>query len=391
MRMKTCFPSCSSVSHLFKASLLASIVLLASNAGAVPQEPWLSTTPTTSTLYGVAFGAGQFVAVGASGTILTSTDGANWTVRVEATNQVTLYAVTYGANGFIAVGAAGSPSEPVVWTSPDGTAWTAQDVSSLNLPNGNWLQGVTYGKGLYVAVGGNYNTNTVVTSTNGVDWTPHDSSLSNTGLSPLGGVAYGNGVFVAVGAWLITSEDGVVWTKQNSSAWYRLYAITFGDGRFVGVGPYSRICSTNGTNWVVGTPLTGDYIYGVTYGDGFFVCLGFKPNYTANGTNWVAQVNGFSGNAIAYGNGVFVAVGASGQTYRTASATHLSLQKAATANLTLTALVPGTYRIDGNSDMANTNGWSPLSTLFLTNSPALWTDESSSNVLTRFYRAVPIP
>jgi len=126
----------------------------------------------------------------------------------------------------------------------------------------------------------------------------------------------------------------------------------------------------------------------VTYGDGFYVCLGYKPAYTDNGTNWIAQTNNISANAIAYGNSVFVAVGSGGQIYRTAATMHASLQKDSAARLTLTALVPGTCRIDANSNLADTNGWATLATIPLTNSPTIWTDWSSTNVPMRFYQAV---
>jgi hypothetical protein len=369
--------------------LLAAFVLtVATMARAQPREPWLSTQPTTSNLYGVTFGNGKFVAVGDSGVVLTSTDGANWVLRVGATNQVILNAVTYGSNGFVAVGSTkpfSGNGQPAVWTSPNGIAWTPQDVSFANMDFGHWLQAVTYGGGQYVAVGGNSTTNTVWTSPDGVAWTMHDSHLSNTGLFPLGGVAYGNGMYVAAGPWLITSPDGITWTQQYSGAWYRLYAMTFADGRFVGVGPYSRITSTNGINWTVAQPPTADYIYGVAYGDGFYVCLGYKPAYSVEGTNWISHTNSFTGNAIAFGNSVFVAVSSGGNVYRTAAAMHTSLQKDSAAQLTLTGLVPGTFRIERSSNLLD---WTTAATISLTSSPTNWTDPGSSNVTGRFYRTI---
>ncbi len=380
--------------YLFVAALVAGMATVLGQAA--PREPWLSAIPlTTNTLSGVTFADGRFVAVGDQGTILISTDGATWTPRTPGTDQVELYAVTFGPQGFVAVGGTrDSFRQPVVWSSTDGLSWTAQDVSALNLTWGNCFQAVTYGNGLYVAVGGNATTNTVATSSTGVDWTLRSSRLSNSGLTPLSAVACGNGVFVAAGAWLITSPDGVACTEQDSSAWYRLYALTFAEGRFVGVGPYSLICSTNGTNWTLGTPFTGDYLYGVAYGDGYYVCVGGSPAhpaYTANGTEWIAQTNSLSANAIAYGNSVFVAVGWGGQIYRTASTMHLSLEKGAAARLTATALVPGTCRILRNSRLADTNLWTTVATIPLTSSPTNWTDWDSTNATARFYRALWTP
>jgi hypothetical protein len=64
----------------------------------------------------------------------------------------------------------------------------------------NGLYGVTYGNGLFVAVG---DVGTILTSPNGVRSTEQASGTSNS----LYGVAYGNGTFVAVG------EDGAILTS----------------------------------------------------------------------------------------------------------------------------------------------------------------------------------
>jgi len=58
--------------------------------------------------------------------------------------------------------------------------------------NTNQQTGVTYGNGVFVAVGGG---GSIQTSTNGTTWT--NRTTANT--STQNGVAYGNGVFVSVG------------------------------------------------------------------------------------------------------------------------------------------------------------------------------------------------
>jgi hypothetical protein len=90
--------------------------------------------------------------------------------------------VTYGNGLFVAVGEGGA-----ILTSPDGVSWTARTSGT-----GDWLFGVTYGNGLFVAVGEG---GTILTSRDGVSWTARTSGTSNW----LYGVAYGNGLFVAVG------------------------------------------------------------------------------------------------------------------------------------------------------------------------------------------------
>ncbi len=137
--------------------------------------------PQGSSLSGVTYGNGTFVAVGDTGTILTSSDGVTWTTRTSGTT--------------------------------------------------NYLDGVTYGNGTFVAVG---DTGTILTSSDGVTWTARTSGTSNY----LAGVTYGNGTFVVVGAIsILTSPDGVTWTARTSGEIFYYFAgVTYGNGTFVAVG-----------------------------------------------------------------------------------------------------------------------------------------------------------
>jgi photosystem II stability/assembly factor-like uncharacterized protein len=51
-------------------------------------------------------------------------------------------------------------------------------------------------------------------------------------------VTYGNGLFVAVGdrGAILTSTDGVNWTRLTSPTRYSLSSVTCGNGLFVAVG-----------------------------------------------------------------------------------------------------------------------------------------------------------
>ena len=71
-------------------------------SGSVAGTTWTSRNSGTP-LYAVTYGNNTFVAVGAYGTILTSTDGVSWTQRTSPTSNH-LRAVTYGNNTFVAVG-----------------------------------------------------------------------------------------------------------------------------------------------------------------------------------------------------------------------------------------------------------------------------------------------
>src|SRR5690606_19716975 len=75
---------------------------------------------TSENLYGVAYGNGLWVAVGATGTILTSTNGTPWVGRASGTTSH-LRGVAYGNDLWVAVGDSGT-----IRTSTNGTSWTSR-------------------------------------------------------------------------------------------------------------------------------------------------------------------------------------------------------------------------------------------------------------------------
>ena len=83
------------------------------------------TSFTVNDLYGVSYVNGQFIAVGASGTLSTSTDGVIWTTQ-ENLVASSLRGVAYGANTYVAVGDAGT-----IVSSLDTTTWAAQTTNTI--------------------------------------------------------------------------------------------------------------------------------------------------------------------------------------------------------------------------------------------------------------------
>ncbi len=155
----------------------------------------------------LAFGAGTYVAVGNAGVIYSNTNtgvtGA-WTARTSGTAQ-NLLGVSYVNGQFIAVGAQGT-----LLTSPDGITWTAQASNTLNN-----LRGVAYGAGTYVAVG---DAGAVVASTDSVTWVaaqpvPTTQSLYSITFGP-------DAQFVAVG----TAGRVLYSTTGVNGSWTKAYA-----------------------------------------------------------------------------------------------------------------------------------------------------------------------
>lgn len=66
-----------------------------------------SPLPAHTILEEVAFGNGQYVAVGWNGTILTSPNGSTWTPQVSGTTSI-LFNFTHGGGQFVAVGQGGT-------------------------------------------------------------------------------------------------------------------------------------------------------------------------------------------------------------------------------------------------------------------------------------------
>ncbi|MFD2936119.1 T9SS type A sorting domain-containing protein [Spirosoma flavum] len=274
---------------------------------------------TTEVLNAVAYGGGRFVAVGRNGTIITSTDGISWTRQTSGTADK-FTAIAYGGSQFVAVGI------NLIKTSPDGVIWTTR-----TFPNPFFsLGGVTAGpKGSFVAVGDNH---AVFTSTDGITWTPRP--LAGSALYFVG-IAYNSilNKYVAISSvsgCVVTSGDGVNWNTGSSGTNHQLTAVRYLQGKFLAVGEDDTIrSSSSGLIW---KPVTLDpliALYGAAFGNGHYVAVGaYSPEYytfmanvaltSGDGINYtvgetIHVPNGAKQfNDVAFGNGLFAAVGTNG-------------------------------------------------------------------------------
>ena len=261
----------------------------------------------------VAFGNNTFVAAGLRGIIFTSTEGQDWTPRASSPGSVT--AVAYGRL-FVAVGEP-TRGNSVLQTSVDGVLWTDRE-SGTTLP----LNGVAYGKAMYVVVGNGI----ILNSTDGVHWTKQ-STLKDTWLY---GVVFGNGRFVAAGSdpadakvtRIHTSTDGVTWVDRSLDV-QDFKAITYANNLFVMVGNHGIVTSPNGIDWTLRFTSSSHPLSSVAYGNHTFTAVGFNPFSdgkhgiivtSTDGVAWTPQAEGLFDSlvSVAFGNNTLVAVGSKG-------------------------------------------------------------------------------
>jgi len=124
----------------------------------------------TPFLYALACDGTTFVAMGTSSTIWTSTNGVTWGTQTAPRASCTIKDILWANNLFVAVGYTAT-NAGVIWTSPDGAAWTERLVS--NNPN-NWataFSSVCYDTrfGWYVV---DYGGTGGAWSADGVNWLP---------------------------------------------------------------------------------------------------------------------------------------------------------------------------------------------------------------------------
>jgi len=182
---------------------------------------------------------------------------------------------------------------------------------------GHSIRGLAYKDGTFVAVG--FSTNTVV-STNGTNWVRGTNGLS--GNNGLYAVAAGAGRFVAVGpnSVVLSSPDGVQWTRHSVHTNEEYWAVTYGGGQFVVVGfnsygivpePSVALVSTNGLAWQRSAIPINTTARNVAYGNGVYVASGWPHSmYSTNGRQWIALTN-VGASAVAFGQGKFVMAGTS--------------------------------------------------------------------------------
>ncbi|MDD4901968.1 MAG: hypothetical protein PHE24_02420 [Patescibacteria group bacterium] len=312
------------------------------------QAAWvtLSPSPTAANLSDVVWGDSQFVAVGSDGTVLTSSDGAKWSVRLAKTSGL-LNKVIWTGKQYVAVGSAGVivTSEnginwtarvsnsardllSVAWTgsklvvvgslgtvltSPDGIAWTAQPLAC----NQCYLRSVVW-TGAQLVAGGYSTTGTgsslILTSPDGTAWTAHSAGA----ITIINDLAWTGSRLVAVGYFgLTTSPDAIVWTL-NSSVTYGLNKVVWTGSQLVAVGIRSQyqnsiFTSPDGLAWTYRPTDNMESLFGVASNGKTLVAVGIVGTIlsSGDGISWVARSTGIARDLadVAWSGHLLAAVG----------------------------------------------------------------------------------
>jgi hypothetical protein len=155
----------------------------------------------------------KILVFGMQGYVATSVDGGLTFAETQIPGAPQIWDAIYAGGKFVAVGNDQSGVGALYW-STNGSSWT-------KLPAPSPLAAVTYYNGLYVAVGAMGS----VQTTNLSSWSAQTSGIDLN----LWGIEYGEGLFVAVGngGAIVSSEDGISWTRENQGGIANLAHIAY--------------------------------------------------------------------------------------------------------------------------------------------------------------------
>lgn len=219
----------------------------------------------------------RFVAVADFAEVFTSPDGINWTQR---SSGYDLYGVIWDGSQYIAVGEKG-----YVLTSPDGDSWTYYYSGDYE-----FLRDVATDGSLYAVV----EQDVIYTTTDFVTWSP-DSTTS-------GGraVIYGGGQFVAVNTGLVggeayTSPDGSAWARTDTGTQGLRDVVYDGSGQYVAVGTGGTIAtSSDAATWTTRDSTIINNILSVSWGDSLYLATATSGNAVTSpdGITWTNRNTG---------------------------------------------------------------------------------------------------
>jgi photosystem II stability/assembly factor-like uncharacterized protein len=233
----------------------------------------LAPTPTLVTdedLYDVATDGNEtWIAVGAGGTILLSTDdGLTWAVQTPDSSYTgTFRCVAFGASTWVIAGDSGE-----VQTSADGITWATQAFASIS-GSGSARQ-MLYDGSLFVVVANDGADGQIETSVDGVTWVGQHTEAGD----PLNGIAFGGSIYIACGenGKILSATDPTdTWTSRTADDSYTgtFNKVAHNGSVFCLVGASSEIqTSATVSDWESQTNLSAAAINAVAAGTDGTLC-----------------------------------------------------------------------------------------------------------------------
>lgn len=179
------------------------------------------------------------------------------------------------------------------------------------------IRGFGYGDGTFVVAGGSCDGMLGMTR-DGVNWTTQILGMPYAGFYQ--DVAWQEGLFVAVGGLggrAYSNDRAASWVVTGDYSKCQLRRVAAGNGRFVAVGNlFDRGCITTTTDGETWTPITDepDLLDSVAFGNGVFVAIGpTRCQWSEDGLTWntcTGQVQ--STRKVFFANGEFLVFGPEG-------------------------------------------------------------------------------
>jgi hypothetical protein len=186
---------------------------------------------TTQTLEDITWDAtlGQFFAVGWNGTIIASSDGINWAVKSPGVAD-RLLSITSSAGQLVAVGVTADFNDGSILTSLDGDNWTVRTSpeSTFKIYNDVASSGDRFVIGSTPGLGAG----TLLTSDDGISWTVQN--FTTPGIT-FDSVTWDGSQFV------VLTNFGQIYTSSDTTSWLSqvaltpLHTVAFNGSRIVGI------------------------------------------------------------------------------------------------------------------------------------------------------------
>ncbi|MBN1186503.1 MAG: hypothetical protein JXB49_29780 [Bacteroidales bacterium] len=263
---------------------------------------------TDLNLKSIVWTGAKLVVVGDSGIILTSDNGENWESCSSGT-KMDLSSIAWASKNLFASGDSG-----IILSSDNYINWVKQiSGKSKKIIYITWLN--NHLLGFTVS-----DTNPIITSIDGVNWSSNNSSNLRTACS----IVRADSLFVAVGGYpatISTSTDCLIWTTRWARTETEFYSVTYMKGFFIVAGEESFMQrgiifkSPDGINWGRAVEVSKS-LYFITWAGEKLITIG-KDGFIATSIDsetWTPQSSGSTRNlrCVTFTGTQYVAVGDSG-------------------------------------------------------------------------------